>query len=504
MNLKKYVPIFCLVFCFVSTVLATQFSFSESIPLDLYSSDELITPQNSPILTNPGIMNDCIPCQNKITADHMVVKAPKAGLFPPPEINTPNNTSTQILSEIGSSEVSIESGGYYIGVFRNRQWHLDVNANRRWDGTSTDRTTNFGLSTDIPVSKYFVGVFRNGAWYLDTNLNGQWDGPSIDAQYSFGLTGDIPVYGMYTGGTNLHLGVFRNTGYWYIDWNHNGRWDGAVTDKQWRFGLPGDKPVVADWSGSGVARIGVFRSGYWYVDWNGNGQWDGTSIDRRWKFGLAGDIPVVGDWSGTGVERIGVFRNGQWYIDWNNNHAWDGAVTDRQWSFGLAGDKPHVRHVSYASGTGTVILTAHNTWRSEVGTPAQTWSGSLETTAQRWATYMATNDVFSHSPKDGYYRYGSGGTYAGENIAWASYDRSWTDIVSHLTTTSWAGTEKQYYNHANTFPNCCIGGTCSHYTQVIWLDSTQIGCGKAYVPGNGYYYVCQYWSPGNYIGQKPY
>jgi hypothetical protein len=48
---------------------------------------------------------------------------------------------------------------------------------------------------------------------------------------------------------------------------------------------------------------------------------------------------------------------------------------------------------------------------------------------------------------------------------------------------------------------------CGHYTQVVWEETEQVGCGYASCEnGNSIFevIVCNYDPPGNYIGQTPY
>jgi len=39
-----------------------------------------------------------------------------------------------------------------------------------------------------------------------------------------------------------------------------------------------------------------------------------------------------------------------------------------------------------------------------------------------------------------------------------------------------------------------------HFTQLVWLDTTQVGCGMVQCKGNDIW-VCQYETPGNWEGQ---
>ncbi|KAG6813083.1 hypothetical protein H0H92_014142 [Tricholoma furcatifolium] len=128
-------------------------------------------------------------------------------------------------------------------------------------------------------------------------------------------------------------------------------------------------------------------------------------------------------------------------------------------------------------------LTAHNTVRAEHGAAPLTWSDDLASKAQSWAN----NCVFEHSG-------GSLGPY-GENLAagtGSSYDiqaaiQSWTDEVSE-------------YDPSNP--------VASHFTQVVWKSTTQVGCAvqscSGIFPasyGLAKFYVCEYSPQGNIIGE---
>jgi Cysteine-rich secretory protein family len=132
------------------------------------------------------------------------------------------------------------------------------------------------------------------------------------------------------------------------------------------------------------------------------------------------------------------------------------------------------------------ILAAHNKYRREVGVPALVWSDSIAASARQWADHLAATRSFKHS-SSGY----------GENI-WSGTTGSFsqTDMVDR-----W-GSEQQYFVAGGSFPNVCRG-RCGHYTQMIWRNTTAIGCGLA-TDGGRDYLVCRYNPPGNYRGRKPY
>jgi len=99
-------------------------------------------------------------------------------------------------------------GKYEIGVFRNSThlFYLDYNGNGAWNGAAVDRSYNFGITGDIPVAGDWkgdgsaeIGVFRPSThlFYLDYNGNGAWNNASVDRSYNFGITGDKPVTGKW-------------------------------------------------------------------------------------------------------------------------------------------------------------------------------------------------------------------------------------------------------------------------------------------------------------------
>jgi pathogenesis-related protein 1 len=144
------------------------------------------------------------------------------------------------------------------------------------------------------------------------------------------------------------------------------------------------------------------------------------------------------------------------------------------------------------------IVTVHNQWRKLVGVPAIKWSSSVASVAQYWANTLKT--TYSCGLKHNNSGYG-------ENLFWASaivYSDgthkqqaiSPADVINN-----WAN-EKQYYSYSSN--TCSSSRGCGHYTQIVWKNSIEVGCGKAVCADKSQVWVCNYKPAGNIVGQKPY
>jgi hypothetical protein len=135
------------------------------------------------------------------------------------------------------------------------------------------------------------------------------------------------------------------------------------------------------------------------------------------------------------------------------------------------------------------VLAVHNKYRAELQLPPLVWSEKLATHAMKWARHLAqSGGQLRHSK-------GSG---EGENL-WKGTSGS----ISHTQKVDCWGSEMKYFKDG-IFPNVSISGNWSdvgHYTQIIWRDTTQVGCAKATI-GKYDIFVCRYSPPGNNIGQK--
>lgn len=139
------------------------------------------------------------------------------------------------------------------------------------------------------------------------------------------------------------------------------------------------------------------------------------------------------------------------------------------------------------------MLRDHNTARAEVGTPALELDDDLSAQALAYAEELASSGRFEHSPISS--REGQG-----ENL-WAGTQGAFS---FEAMVAGWID-EKQFYVHA-AFPYVSSTGRwqdVGHYTQIIWRDTTKLGCGIASGTGRDVL-VCRYSPPGNFVGQYAY
>ena len=130
------------------------------------------------------------------------------------------------------------------------------------------------------------------------------------------------------------------------------------------------------------------------------------------------------------------------------------------------------------------MVQAHNAVRAKLNLPPLIWSAKIAVVAQQWADRLAARDEFVHRPKSVY----------GENMF---------KIIGSPTSAArvlkeWADEAADYDSHSNR-----CKGVCGHYTQIVWRDTREVGCGVAR-KARTEIWVCDYNPPGNWVGQKPF
>ncbi|KAL8223858.1 hypothetical protein R6Q57_019333 [Mikania cordata] len=140
-------------------------------------------------------------------------------------------------------------------------------------------------------------------------------------------------------------------------------------------------------------------------------------------------------------------------------------------------------HLSLASTQ--PFLIPHNQARAQVGVQPLIWNNTLAMYARGYAYERISDCNLQHS----------NGPF-GENIAVGYDDQFPVSVAVNL----WVD-EKQYYDYES---NSCVGDECLHYTQVVWSDSVHLGCAKVNCYADGWFVICNYDPPGNYVGERPY
>jgi hypothetical protein len=145
------------------------------------------------------------------------------------------------------------------------------------------------------------------------------------------------------------------------------------------------------------------------------------------------------------------------------------------------------------------ILAVHNSERAAVGVPPLIWSNSLAAGAQAWAEHIATTGQFVHATD------AQKGCPCGEVLAGFQWSEGPT--APGGGTSLWVA-EKNDYNGGpvgNGYaPN---GKPIGHYTQMVWRNEQEVGCGTAPPGAGGLPYsilVCRYNLPGNWPDESPY
>lgn len=140
------------------------------------------------------------------------------------------------------------------------------------------------------------------------------------------------------------------------------------------------------------------------------------------------------------------------------------------------------------------MLRLHNEARASVSPTATAmlkmyWDDDIAASAQQYADTCPGGH--------------SGYANLGENLSWGA-----PSLAAARAVELW-NNEIEFYTYS---PNSCQSGEqCGHYTQVTWANTQLVGCGVKICDSidrfdwNGpiYAYVCQYRSPGNYVGQRP-
>lgn len=139
------------------------------------------------------------------------------------------------------------------------------------------------------------------------------------------------------------------------------------------------------------------------------------------------------------------------------------------------------------------LLGAHSDARADAGVRPLRWSAALADDARAWAELLSRRGVLAHAPRR------PGSPVHGENL-WAgtSGAHDAEDMVR-----AWLRERRLFHN--GMFPAISTTGSwrdAGHYSQIIWHDTTDVGCGIA--EGEHWeFLVCRYSPAGNVYSRKP-
>lgn len=139
--------------------------------------------------------------------------------------------------------------------------------------------------------------------------------------------------------------------------------------------------------------------------------------------------------------------------------------------------------------------------------PMLVWNSHLAEVAQAHADAC----VYEHNSdrKDQYVAAGGENIYIGENIAVNYTSAALNSLESYAVTQTDLWWDEHTLWHHQTYQSGTINGA-GHFTQMIWENTIEVGCGIASCPNmnpsynNAAFGVCNYGPGGNYSNQAPY
>lgn len=140
------------------------------------------------------------------------------------------------------------------------------------------------------------------------------------------------------------------------------------------------------------------------------------------------------------------------------------------------------------------MLDDHNDARAAVGLDPLSWDNHLAASAATYARILAREDRFEHEQQ------GDGPDRQGENL-WMGTKHAYTfqEMVGGWTD------EHRFYRPVPVPDSSSTGrwSDVAHYTQIVWRDTTALGCAIASNRANDFL-VCRYSAPGNVVGELPF
>ena len=149
---------------------------------------------------------------------------------------------------------------------------------------------------------------------------------------------------------------------------------------------------------------------------------------------------------------------------------------------------------------GQSMVAAHNAVRAQYGQNGLSWSEEMVAAAAGWARKLEANTEWCqaviHNPERP--------TRTGENMHVVGVTSPEQSSPAEQIVGAWAS-EQQYYDLDSG--SCTPGQQCNHFVQVVWGETTELGCSAAVCPDpQGTLLkvtICKY-RPSLLLGQKPF
>ncbi|KAI0433866.1 PR-1-like protein [Xylaria sp. FL1042] len=127
----------------------------------------------------------------------------------------------------------------------------------------------------------------------------------------------------------------------------------------------------------------------------------------------------------------------------------------------------------------SAILNSTNVYRADYNASAVIWNDTLASFASDYlgSDAVGSDCTFAHS----------GGPY-GENLA-LGFGNATASVEA------WGEEGREYHYGKPGFSEAT-----GHFTQLVWKNTSDVGCGRRLCDGKGWYLVCEYWPRGNVIG----
>jgi uncharacterized protein YkwD len=143
------------------------------------------------------------------------------------------------------------------------------------------------------------------------------------------------------------------------------------------------------------------------------------------------------------------------------------------------------------------ITARHNYFRKIFQAPPIEWDDSVANAAQSFTDSAA---VLAACPgQGGTFQHNTDGGKYGQNFAGSSFTYP-NQTIGETAVDLWMLEEKHY-----NFQDPGFSDSTGHFTQVVWIASTKLGCGYRKCPTyNGLtlqFVICNYLPPGNVIGE---